>query len=49
LIDVINKIMDKLKSVDKTAWSVDDAPLFEVALLGLKSAIVNSMTPTLTP
>jgi ParB family chromosome partitioning protein len=49
LIDTINKIMDKLKSVYKTAWSVDDASLFEAALLGLKSAIENSMTPTLTP
>jgi ParB family chromosome partitioning protein len=49
LIDVINKIMDKLKSVDKTAWSVDDASLFEVALLNLKSEIENSIPPTPTP
>jgi len=49
LIDVFNKLIDKAKSVDKTSWSVDDASLFEAALLGLKSAIENSMTPTLTP
>jgi len=49
LIDAINRIMDKIKSVDKTAWSVDDASLFEAALLGLKSDIENSITPSPIP
>jgi len=49
LIDAINKIMDKIKRVDKTSWSVDDASLFEAALLGLKSEIENFVEPTPIP
>ncbi len=43
------KMTDKLKSVDKTAWGVEDTALFGAALLGLKSEIENSLAPTLTP
>ena len=49
LVDTINKIIEKIKSVDKAAWSVDSVKSFEAAMLGLKSEIENSMTPTLTP
>jgi len=49
LVDSINKITDKIKNVDKTAWSLDDTSLFETALLGLKSEIENSTTPTPIP
>ena len=49
--DIENKftLIDKVKSVDRSSWSVDDASLIEATLLGLKSEIENSMTPTLTP
>ena len=49
LIDAINKIIDKIKSVDKTAWNMEDVTIFEASLLDLKSEIENSMTPTQTP
>ncbi len=49
LVDTINKIIEKIKSVDKTAWSVDAVESFEAALLGLKSEIENSLTPMPTP
>ena len=49
LVDTINKIIEKIKSVDKIAWSVDAVESFEAALLDLKSEIENSLTPTLTP
>jgi ParB family chromosome partitioning protein len=49
LIDAINKMTDKIRNLDKAAWSVDDATLFETALLGLKSEIENSLPPTPTP
>lgn len=49
LIDTINKIIVKIKSVDKTSWSVEDTSLFGAALIGLKSEIEKTMTPTLTP
>jgi ParB family chromosome partitioning protein len=48
LVEVISKTTDKIRNLDKAAWSVEDASLFETALLGLKSEIENSLPPTPT-
>ena len=48
LIDAVNKVTDKMKNLDKTALSADNATLFEAALLALKEEIANILPPTPT-